>query len=99
MKRRDFLKGLLIAPVAPAIVKADNLMKLFVPPQAIIGSEEMAISIWPYQAIIGVDPALPGSEETAISIWTYDQEGEYLYSDELSEKIRMLAKMNEIAKE
>jgi hypothetical protein len=33
MERRDFLKGILAAGVAPAVVKAENLMKIYVPPE------------------------------------------------------------------
>lgn len=36
MNRRGFLKSILAAAVAPAIVKADNLMKLYVPNQDLV---------------------------------------------------------------
>ena len=36
MKRRDFLKGMLLACSAPAIVKADSLMKIYVPDNKIV---------------------------------------------------------------
>lgn len=36
MKRRDFLKGILAAGVAPAVVKAENIMKIAVPPKILV---------------------------------------------------------------
>lgn len=33
MRRRDFLKGILVAASAPAIVRAESLMKLYIPPE------------------------------------------------------------------
>ena len=33
MNRRDFLKTMIAAAAAPAIVKADNIMKIWVPPE------------------------------------------------------------------
>jgi hypothetical protein len=33
MKRRDFLKAILATGMAPAIVKAENIMRIYVPPE------------------------------------------------------------------
>jgi len=35
MKRRNFIKTILAAATAPAFIKADNLMKIYLPPQKI----------------------------------------------------------------
>lgn len=45
MNRRKFLKGLLLVPIAPAIVKADNIMKIFVP--------KIEIGPWHVNAVTG----------------------------------------------
>lgn len=36
MNRRDFLKAMLGAAMAPAVVKAENIMKIWTPPQDIV---------------------------------------------------------------
>ena len=44
MNRRNFLKGMIAVGMAPAIVKADNLMKLYVPPEKkVVISEDFYI--------------------------------------------------------
>lgn len=42
--RRDFLKGILAASMAPAIVRAESLMKLYVPNEKIIGYADDFVS-------------------------------------------------------
>jgi hypothetical protein len=46
MKRRDFLKGMLAASCAPAIVKAENIMRIAVPPEpAIVIGEDVYANV------------------------------------------------------
>lgn len=58
MNRRQFLQAMLAAGAAPAIVKAENLMKIWVPPAP--------------KVVAGVDLAVPGSDGTAL--WRLDEE-------------------------
>lgn len=45
VSRRGFLKGMLGLAVAPAICKAENLMKIWVPPQELVIGRGMTRSI------------------------------------------------------
>ena len=54
MDRRTFLKGILATATAPAIVKADNLMNIWVPPRERISLREVmvrssGVTLQPYQ--------------------------------------------------
>jgi hypothetical protein len=44
MDRRGFIKTMLAAATAPAIVKADNIMRVWVPPEKKIITNEIYIS-------------------------------------------------------
>ena len=57
MKRRSFLSSILAAGMAPAIVKASSIMKIWVPPER--------------EIYMGVDLVKWGDEDFTIESWMY----------------------------
>lgn len=63
MNRRGFLQAMLAASVAPAVVKAENIMKIWVPPEPEIikpvmtiyddGAEDFTVESWVQPATLG----------------------------------------------
>ena len=84
MNRRGFLASCLIASAAPAIVRAESLMKLWVPPQEIwvqpIGALQPMQSVWisgdgevwigGVSEILVYDSALSIEEQRKLIGWT-----------------------------
>lgn len=76
MNRRGFLGAILACGVAPAIVRAESLMKIYVPQQKIILRDLSAYSLY----WVGFDPANGISDSSAMCIVTIDSKGNRIYS-------------------
>lgn len=72
--RRGFLKGLLAIAAAPAVCKAENLMKIWVPPQKLVAGRGMT------QCYTTVDE---------LAFLSGDHDGTTVFCDEMSNIYRL----------
>jgi hypothetical protein len=77
MNRRGFLGAILACGAAPAIVRAESLMKIYVPQQKIFLRD---LSAYPPFCWVGFDPANGIGDSSTLRIVTMDSKGNRIYS-------------------
>ena len=77
MDRRGFLKSMLAAAAAPAIVKAENLMKLYVPPQEIVVPEPVGMTFDGCGDYMPVPDSAFGDGDWTMEAWMKPTTGEW----------------------